>query len=306
VAPFNKESSVDTIELVRWPDLRYTLGACCCGLLVACGGGDVDDGAVSIHGAPATTPMIAPPNVNTFPPQSPTACPAIGDLDVLGDDDVNAVVGGQIAYASERDWVIMVMRNGGTTLAFYGTDETTVADLAGYMYTGGPWWSSSDPSVYNGRDWGRFGEAVCLKAAYSTTTPSLTGSLTVRNGPSATLEGGAIPGSSYSFDLAASLAQAAGDYTLPDGGSLSIAASGSLAGVYGGCNFTGTLASQGKNAFYLTLQYSSTCASLPAWARNQQGFAIPYTPADGIGRLLLFSEVNDGVDFYATNAIAKK
>jgi hypothetical protein len=299
---------VETIELVHLPSIRHTLGAWSCALLVGCGGGGGDSGGdVSLHGAPAIAPTTAPPNVSTFPPQTPTACPAVGDIDVLGANRVTAVVGGQIVYASERDWIIMVLREGGTTLAFYGRDEATVADLAGYIYTGGPWYSSSDPVVYNGRDWGRSGgEAVCLKATFSTNTSPLAGSLTVRNGPSATLELGAIPGSSYSFDVAASVSQAAGNYALPNGGSLAAAADGSLAGVYGGCSFTGSLLGTGKNALDLTSQFASNCTALPEWARSQFGFAVPYTPADGVGRLLLFAEKNDGIDFYATNAIAKR
>ncbi len=210
---------------------------------------------------------------------------------------------------SEQQWVVAVMRDDGTTLSFYGPGTSLVASLDGYVYSGGPWWSSSDPGkVYNGRDWGRGEEAACLKLAYDVAIPSLAGSLTLRNGFKAQIAGGAVPGSSYRFDQPVTLAALAGAWTLPDASVLTIDPDGTVHGTYRGCTYVGNMApaASGTGSLGVAIAFDAACTARDEWARSLQGFAIPYLSSDGATRLLLIAETNNGVDFDTLVTIAQK
>jgi len=148
-------------------------------LLPACGGDSGADG----------TPVASAAELPELRPLAP---------EPLG------VFGGAIARGYDAD-LLLVVREDGTKLGIYGTNASTSFRIGGYLYIGGEWRSGFDPTVYNGRDWGRNGLAVYFDASYEIAKPSLSG--TIRSATETLLfSGGPIPGSDYDFNMPAKVA----------------------------------------------------------------------------------------------------
>jgi hypothetical protein len=254
-------------------------------LLPACGGGADNQPDASVAELPV---QIAP---------------AQGPLGVFG---------GTIARGSESD-LLLVVREDGTKLGIYGTITSTAFRIAGYFYSGGDWRSGSDPTVYNGRDWGRGGSSVYVNASYDSTTPSLLG--TIRSvTETLSFAGGPIQGSSYNFNMPATVAGVVGSWNLTDEGgqsaTLTIAADGSLVGQYQGCSMTGVVqaSDSGKNFLKLGLSFNmASCSN--AWYTldlPHHGFVLAYPLTAGGTQLIMWVETNDGVDFSKVLAAGRR
>lgn len=222
------------------------------------------------------------------------------------------VFGGTIARGSDAD-LLLVVREDGTKLGIYGTNTSTSFRIAGYLYIGGEWRSSADPTVYNGRDWGRNGLSVYFDASYDIATPSLSG--TIRSATETlSFAGGPIPGSSYNFNMPATVAGVVGSWNLTDekGQALTvnIAADGSLAGQYLGCSVTGVVKPSDAGQNILDLGLSFNKASCPEnWSLldlPHDGFVLAYQLTAGGTQLIVWAETGNGVDFSKVLAAGRR
>jgi hypothetical protein len=269
-------------------------------LSVACGGGSSD-------GSPAATGMSGQPQ--TFPhPVSqavPRDCAAVTlDTGPSAPSAVTAVLGGLLSDDVETRWLIFVAHGGGYATAFYGSDVSSVAALAGHINAGWPWWSEGEPHWYNGID-RPGGDAACLEVTHDAGAPALAGTLRMRSGRSATLEGGSIPGSSYAFDEPARASAAAGRWALVDGSAIEVSDTGTFTGTFEGCAYQAQLspASDRKNWFRLTMQLLPHCELLGHLSSSGlEGFAITYSVGNA-DRMLLHAMDAGGADYGVFTAL---
>jgi hypothetical protein len=218
-----------------------------------------------------------------------------------------AVLGATLTDTA-RHTLLYVVRRDGTKIGIYGTNTSTAFNIAGYIYVAGDWWSSTDPTIYNGKDWGRNGLSVYVSASYDSTIPIVSG--TIRStSDTLSFSGGPIPGSSYDFNRPATLATIAGRWNMTawheisgkgNVESLDIAADGRVVGQYRGCNISGgaTPSDSGKNLYSLRLSFDfTTCRLWDVLDFPYEGFALAYELANGGTQLLIWAETNNGIDF---------
>ena len=267
--------------------LALLSGVALASLLLACGGGGDAD----------STPEASASELPALEPLAPAP---------LG------VFGGTIARGSNPD-LLLVVRGDGTKLGIYGTNTSTAFGMAGYFYSGWDWRSGSDPTVYNGKDWGRGGLSVYVNASYDIATPSLSG--TIRSATETlSFTGGPIPGSNYKFNMPASVTSVVGSWSLTDeggqGATLTIAADGSLVGQYLGCSMTGVVKASDSGKNFLNLGLSFDKASCPKnWYMldlPHYGFMLAIPLMAGGTQLIMWVETNNGVDFSKVLAAGRR
>jgi hypothetical protein len=271
--------------------LALLSGLALAALLPACGGGGGADGGAD------NTPEASAAELPELKP------PAPGSLGVFG---------GAILRGSDAD-LLLVVREDGTKLGIYGTNTPTSFSIAGFLAIGGDWRSGSDPTVYNGKDWGRNGLNVYLDASYDIAMPSLSG--TIRSTTETlSFTGGPIPGSTYNFNMPATVAGVAGSWNLTDdegrAATLNIAADGNLAGQYLGCSVTGVVkpSDSGKNLLNLGLSFDkASCPENPYLLDlPHHGFVLAYPLTAGGTQLIVWAETNNGIDFSKVLAAGRR
>jgi hypothetical protein len=207
---------------------------------------------------------------------------------------VAGVFGGTLSDEKEYD-LIYVVRGDGTKVGFFGSDWSTSFRLAGAWTSGNhAWsWTSQDGSQrlsFNGH---YRGDVALVSTTFDMSVPVLSGSIAAGQPTTRTaaFAGGAIPGSDYKLDAAASLAAVQGRWELADAtGSrmtLDIAPDGSLIGSYGGSAFAGSArpSATGENALLLYLDFEPP--DPPNCRCSFNGFAIAIPMVAGTTRMLL-------------------
>jgi hypothetical protein len=253
-------------------------------LLAACGGSDRDP-------APVTPLPVQTPSAQTPSAQMPAPPAVVG------------VFGGTITRASQPE-LLFVARDDGTHLGIYGTTTSGSFNIGGYVFSGGDWWSSPDPTVYNGVDWGRGGLSVYVDASYDVAIPSLSGTIKSAT-ETVAFAGGPIPGSSYNYNTPATVAAVVANWSLTDQNgaraTLDVAVDGSVTGQYLGCSLTGNVKpnSSGKNVLDLRLSFDKTICPANWYLLDlpYDGFAVAYPVAEGHTQLIVWAETNNGVDW---------
>jgi hypothetical protein len=260
------------------------------GLMTGCGGGD--------QTSASQTPALRTP----APQTGPSGTPGFGENGVVVQTpapEEPGVFGGRLERQANPELVFVVFDEW-NKLLFYGTTSDRGFSVAGFMYAGGPWWTSADPTLYNGRDWGT-GEAVYLQSAHDAGIPSLSGTIRFRSGETTPFSGGPMPGSTYDYNAAADLSSVAGRWILLDARQrnidIEIQADGSFSG-RDGCEFKGRIAPDPSRKNLMRVSLDRPCSAL--WGLSYyEGFVLAMPLRAGATQLLFYAESNNGVDWTA-------
>lgn len=296
-------ASMNLIESRRVSLLQRALGAWCCALLVACGGG----------GDAPTAPVAVPPATPAAPvaPVAPVAAACIAPPEGMPQSTAPAIMGGTIVRRRDPSFIFVAPGDGKRPVLFYGPDLATASSVTGIVlarYDG--WWCSSSPdpdtSTYNGIDHGS-GDRVYLYTTVMPGVPSLSGTIRYASG-TYTLVGGPVPGSTYNVAAPAKVADLVGAWTMTllSGAPMALAvdANGALTITYQGCSMAGTAtpSQEGLNLLQLQLTVSRCPSGLSAY----EGFALALPLSGGGTQLLIWAEANNGVDFDYVMAIGRR
>lgn len=266
-----------------WPIVGLLVG-----LLMACGGGDPTSAPPARAPQPATGDA---PNVNGSTVYIQTPSP-----------EVPGVFGGRLERDTNPDFIFVVTDAWDKRL-FYGTTSERGFSVAGFMILGGNWWTSADPTIYNGRDWGA-GEAVHLQTSHDAAIPSISGTLRFRGDEPISLSGGPISESTYNYNAAPSLSMLTGSWTLLDTQKRIITVEVQPDGTVSsedGCGFSGRIVpdSSGNNLFRVSLD--APCFAEQGLSQHE-GFALAMPLRSGATQLLFYVEANNGIDWTAVVA----
>lgn len=288
---------MDSIEARRFCCLPRAVGAWCCALLVACGGGGGGPGAQpAAPAAPAPSTACVAPTEGLPLPTGP------------------AIVGGTIVGRKDPSFILVAQGDGRRPLLFYGPDLASTPSVTGVVVAVYDGWSCSAPdaTAYNGIDRGRQShDRVYLYTAVTPNVPLLTGTIRYA-GATYSLTGGPVPGSTYNVGAPAQVSAVVGAWTMTNhsGGltGLAIDANGTVTGSDQGCSLAGTAtpSEEGLNLLRLQLTVSQCPSRLNTLSSIYDGFAMALPLTGGGTQLLLWAETNDSVDFDYVLAIGRR
>jgi hypothetical protein len=245
------------------------------GTASGCGGDDGGGGQTS-----------APPASTTVYYQPPVPVP-------LG------VLGGKLARQNNPD-LVFVVRDHWTQLLFYGITTARGLEIAGFIASGGDWWTSVDPTVYNGQDWWS-GEKLYLQATHDVGVPSLEGTIRYGSGATTTFSGGPVPGSTYDYNAHADVGSVVGNWVLMDTKGQQVAVDikpdGSVSGQER-CAFSGRIEPDPGGKNILRLRFTMPCLD-PQGLSAYDGFVLSFPMDSGTTQLLLYAESGNGMDWLA-------
>jgi len=183
----------------------------------------------------------------------------------------------------------MLVLDDGTFWAVYGFTSGGVARIAGFVNGSGV----SNNGTFTSSSTQDFGfsspPSGSLTATYAAKA-SMQGTVTDTTGNIA-FNGTAVAASSYNYDVAASLQAVQGSWNMLTlvwaPATLTVSATGTLAGSADGCSFTGTLtpSAKGKNYFVAALTYGAAPCTLAG--QISTGIAVASTLADGRRQLAI-------------------
>jgi hypothetical protein len=259
---------MNSIEPGGFSRLQRALGAWCCGLLVACGGGGDGPGA-----------QVAAPPAAPAAPAAP-APSAVRDFGLLG------AFGGTFTGTDSQD-IILVMDGIGNLWAVYGTDAANEFKVAGLLSVWGS--STSTATQYRSDDAVDWGAAlVQIELSLDPAIPMMAGVVT-SDIDTRTIAGGALPASGYQLAVPPRLETVRGhwDLTTSQGRQLSIdiAADGAISGTSGQCVLRDSAIKpsvSGNNVFALAMSFGGqNCTEPHAGSDGVYGFALAYAPIGG-------------------------
>jgi hypothetical protein len=219
------------------------------------------------------------------------------------------VYGGALSGSTSNAFEMLVLEND-EFWTMYGTQSspTAVFFVKGFIQGSG----TSNNGTFTSSNMKDFGVVPAVSgtvnATYNASTPSVSGTATF---PAATVafNGGAIPGSLYNYNTAASLSTVSGAWALTQltgfGLALNVAANGSFtAKSSDGCNLSGTVAPRGsgKNVFNVALTFGSAPCALPGQAAT--GIAVAYPLTSGATQLVV--SVIDGTRTFGAAAVGTR
>jgi len=225
------------------------------------------------------------------------------------------VVGGTIVGRSDPSFILVTPDCGGGSYLFYGPDLASTSLITGVIFAhrGHASIYPGDPRLYNATDSAQdVGYGASLALAIDAAAPAVTGSLHYRD-QTATYElsGGAVQGSSYSYDRPASVADAAGAWNLTDlqanNAALSVVPDGGFSGTYQGCTLTGTMKPTWRGVNLMDLQ--ATLTACPASRTNTlslpyKGFAVAFPMTVGGTQLLIYATAFDEITWNGDTVVA--
>ena len=205
------------------------------------------------------------------------------------------VYGGTISGGTAKNAFRAVVLENGDLWTLYGTSTAGTLAVAGLVQGSG----SSTNGSYTTSNAKDFGFSPALSASITatyTSVPTISGSLTVGN-TNATFSGGAIPGSTYTYNTPAVLSDVVGSWTLTStdgttGISLVIASDGTFTAsppAPTACVITGTVLPRpsGKNVFNTTSTFGAGCGG----QTSTTGIGVVY-PLSGGGSQVVFADIN--------------
>jgi hypothetical protein len=286
-----------SIESRCFPRLPCAVGAWCCVLLAACGGGGGAPGALpAAPAAPAPSAVCAPPTEGLPLPTVP------------------AIVGGTIVGRKDSSFIFVSLGDGWRPLLFYGPDLASTPSVTGFVAANYDGWSCSapDPTAYNGIDRGRQShDRVYMYTAVTSNVPLLTGTIRYASA-TYSLTGGPVPGSTYNVGAPPQVADVVGAWTMTNHSGalteLAVDANGTLTGSDQGCALAGTATPSEEGLNLLRLQLTvSQCPSRPNTLSSiYDGFALALPLTGGGTQVLIWAETSNGVDFDYVLAIGRR
>jgi hypothetical protein len=156
-----------------------------------------------------------------------------------------------------------------------------------------------------------------VAATFDMAIPSLSGVITAGQFTTKTVAfgGGPISGSSYRFDMPATVATVEGRWDLVDqvgnAVAIDVASDGALKGSYRGCSFTGSAmpSDGGQNALTLSFDFDEPVANCQPDLENTinyMGVAIALPMTSGGTRLLIFVGSTVGFDWITFAAVGQR
>jgi hypothetical protein len=232
-------------------------GLCLATLLSACGGGG---------DSPASTPAPGP--------------------------SAEGVYGGTLTGATSTAFQMLVLENS-DFWSMYGINSTAGFMVAGLVQGSGTSSNGSFTSS-NAKDFG-VSPAVAgtLAASYDATAKTISGN--IKSGTNTvTFNGGPVAGSLYNYNIAASLTNIAGQWSLSSTSGETVGINISASGTYtalsrSGCSFAGTIAprASGKNVFNISMTFGGAPCGLAG--QSGSGIALSYPLANGQTQLIVAS-----------------
>jgi hypothetical protein len=219
-----------------------------------------------------------------------------------GNGAAQGVYGGTISAGTATHFRAVILDDG-ELWSIYGQDLGTSFDVLGFVQGDGdstPSTTETGKGTYATSGLKDFGEdppaAATLTADYDTTAKTISGTISGAGG-SATISGGPIPGSTYSYDTAASVATISGDWTLDSlqGEQYTVSVTGSGSFTFTGsddCDGNGTFTPRpsGKNVFNVSISFTTAECEFT----SASGIAIAY-PITGSGQTqLILAITNSG------------
>jgi len=267
--------------------------------LGACGGG-------GDSGSPATTVVETP---------APVVSPA-APSDLAAFTSIVGVFGGTLSDDHGYDLLYVVLRDG-TKLCYFGTDWSNSFQFVGsWVSTDSAYrWVSQDGTRSGTFNGSYRGEPAFVTATFDMAVPRLSGLITAGQLTTKTVAfgGGAIPGSTYRFAAAATVAAVEGKWDLVDQAgnavAINIAPDGGLKGSYRGCSFTGSAKPSDGGALMLSFDFDEPVANCQPELENTaayMGFAIALPMTGGGTRLVIFAESFAGWDWMSFAAVGQR
>lgn len=219
------------------------------------------------------------------------ACGGGGDGDSTSSTSTlpEGVYGGSLTGSTSPVFQMLVLENG-DFWSLYGTQTASLFSVAGFVQ-GSTDSSGTNFSSANARDYG-FAPATAGTATgtFNAAARTIAGSVTA-GGQSVSFSGGPIAGSLYDYNVPASVAAVAGNWTLGttltgDTVFLNIQSNGSFSATsVSGCAFTGSVTprSSGRNVLNVSLTFGPSPCALPSQAAT--GIALSYPLSNGSTQL---------------------
>jgi hypothetical protein len=200
------------------------------------------------------------------------------------------VYGGTLTGSASNTFNLLVLENG-QFWSLYGVSSSNSLGVAGFVQGTGV----SNNGTFTSSDAKDFGYAPAVpgtvSATYNASTPSISGTASTSKG-SVSFSGGAIAGSLYNYNTAASLSTISGSWSLDsltgETVALTVQANGAFTAVSSqGCHMSGTVTprASGKNVFDMALAFGASPCLLAG--QSASGIALAYPVSSGRTQLVI-------------------